>query len=203
MKKKRKKTFKSSFIEWSLSLGLAIVIALFIRGNVFAVSQVKEHSMENTFFEGQRVIELKINPFRLNPKRGDVIILHKKKEKDDIFTNTIIEAEEIINNFFLKKIEKNHLIKRVIGVPGDVIDIKNGYLYLNGVKKKEMYIKGKTYENDSFIDFPVKVPKNSYFVMGDNREVSLDSRQLGFILNKQIEGKVIYRIWPINKLKPF
>lgn len=107
---------------------------------------------------------------------------------------------------------KNTLfIKRIIGVPGDTIKFKNDVLYLNGKKHKEPYLnKGKKlyanhtlYTNNfslSSLQMGKKVPKDCYFVMGDHRNISNDSRYIGYIKKSRIVGVVKLRYWPLNSI---
>lgn len=193
---KKRKTFKREVVEWTVSLGVAIIIALIIKSNVFSFTKIFEISMQNTFFEGDRVFQNKLNYSFKEPKREDIIILNKYEMNEGIIKNTITNTKETINAI-RGKIEKKHLIKRVIGIPGDEINIVDGYVYLNGKKLEEYYAKGKTYDEKS--KYPIVVPENKVFVLGDNRENSIDSRALGLIDYKQIEGKVLFRIWPLDK----
>jgi signal peptidase I len=88
-------------------------------------------------------------------------------------------------------------IKRVIGLPGDEIDIINGSLYVNGIEQKETYVKGSTTKQN--FDLPSNVPENKVFVMGDNRENSKDSREFGFVDVDKIKGKAVFRIRPLKE----
>ena len=111
------------------------------------------------------------------------------------------EGKDILDSLeyrFTGKIEKNNLIKRVIGVYGDIIDIKDGQVYVNGKPQKEEYTKGST-TTGSMLRFPVEVPEGKVFVLGDNRENSLDSRDLGFVDIAQIKGKAFFRVMPFNR----
>lgn len=101
---------------------------------------------------------------------------------------------------------EEELIKRVIGVPGDVIQIdkKNHQVLVNGVMIEESYISEETIERGD-IHYPARVPPGQYFVMGDNRNKSLDSRfsEVGTLPAENIQGKVHIRIFPLNKIKWF
>ncbi|SNX53660.1 signal peptidase I [Thermoanaerobacterium sp. RBIITD] len=196
-KSEEKKSFKRETFEWILTLFIALAVSILLKSTAFAMVQVKGSSMENTLLNGQKLFEIRLIYNFTEPKRGDIIIFNKKEKSNGIVSNIILELKETYNNIIGFQ-DDNILIKRVIGVQGDKIDIKDGYVYVNGVKQNEHYVKGRTYPND--LTFPLVVPKGKVFVMGDNREVSLDSRIIGFIDYKQIEGKVLYRIWPLDKI---
>lgn len=97
------------------------------------------------------------------------------------------------------------LIKRVIGVPGDWIEIDpEGNIYLNGEKQEEPYVQKKAF-GECDLEFPYQVPQEQYFVVGDMRESSIDSRNtlIGCIQKDQIVGKVFFRIWPFKSIQFF
>ena len=119
-------------------------------------------------------------------KNGDILVLNKYiYNKDDIKRFDIVVVKE--------KDEK--LIKRVIGLPSETLEYKDNTLYINGKVVKEDYLKEET---DDY-KYEGKIPENCYFVMGDNRDVSLDSRYFGCFDKKQIKGKVIYQLLPLKK----
>ncbi|CAM3495504.1 signal peptidase I [Marinicrinis lubricantis] len=158
--------------EWVISIAAAFIIAILIQNYAVAQTQVEQDSMQNTLFEGQRLIEDKITYYFQNPKQGDVVIISGSEYE-------------------------HRLVKRVIGLPGDVIDMKDGNVYVNDEQLEEPYAKGVTYPNGMTV--PYTVPKDHYFVLGDNRQISLDSRALGPIHEDDIEGRVIFRIWPLSE----
>lgn len=118
---------------------------------------------------------------------GDVILLLKVGH---------FETGELVGLHYEGKV----LLKRIIGKPGDFIDIDNdGNVYVNEELLDEPYLTEKSL-GDCDLTFPYQVPENSYFVLGDNRSVSIDSRSsvVGCIRYEQIIGKVIFRIWPLS-----
>jgi signal peptidase I len=160
-----------------------IVFAVFLVIYIFLFRpfQVSGNSMYPTFYDRQyiltNIITLKFN----KPKIGDVIVFRAPNDP-----------------------EKDY-IKRVIGTPGDAIMIKNGDVYLNDtLLDQSAYLKPtvKTY-GGSFLreNMPITVPADSYFVMGDNRSGSSDSREWGFVSFQSIVGESMLVYWPLNKME--
>lgn len=133
----------------------------------------------------------------MNPtlKEGDVIVVNKLLYRfKDIKRNDIVVLSQ----------DEKHMIKRVVGLPGDNIEYIDNYLYVNGKKYKEPFIKDVITEDFSLKDLGYdKIPKDMYLVLGDNRENSRDSRSYGLISKKQIIGKTFIRIWPFKKIRLF
>jgi len=194
----REKKFMRESFEWAITILVALFIALSIRSYAFAQTEVRQTSMQNTLFEGQRLIEFKMEYLFSAPKRGDIVIINRQAEKGIIKTFEL-NTKEFFESFYNKaEIDKKRLIKRVIGIPGDTVDIRNGEVYINGEKYNEAYVKGATFPNG--MKFPLVVQKKEYFVMGDNRENSMDSREIGLISVEKIEGKALFRVWPLDKI---
>ena len=123
-----------------------------------------------------------------NLNDGDIVLLVK--------TNNL-ETGDLCAFYFSNKI----LIKRIIGVPGDYIWIEeDGTVFLNGSQMDEPYLSGKAL-GECDVEFPYQVPENSYFMMGDHRETSIDSRSsvIGCIAQDQIIGKIFCRLWPLSE----
>ena len=198
---KPKKSLIKVLVEWSITIIVSVVISLFIISNIVSLTLIKEQSMEPTFKENDRIIIYKLGYLIEEPERGDIVILNKVNNEKGLIINIINEAKDIIDNVkyrFTGVIEKNNLVKRVIGVRGDTINIQNGYIYINGQLQEEQYTNGSTFSRSS-LSYPVEVPEGKVFVLGDNRENSLDSRDLGFIDVLQIKGKAIFRILPTSR----
>lgn len=132
-------------------------------------------------------------------KDGEALLLSKISYK--------LEAIKRFDIVVIKDIDNDLIIKRVIGLPGDTVKYEEDTLYINDKPIKEDYT---NYIMDDFdVDDICKInglkcnnviPKDMYLVLGDNREVSADSRVKGLIKNKQILGKAVFRIWPLNKI---
>lgn len=181
-RKERKASRRSELKEWIKSIIIAGFIAVVLM-QFIVPTVVREHSMEPSFYGGDYLIVSKISYKIGTPKRGDVIIF----------------KSEIPLNQDAPEGKKKLLIKRVVGVPGDVVDIANDTVSINGKVIDEPYInKGGTPGDVK----GYKVPEGNYFVMGDNRTVSIDSRrhEVGAVKESKIVGKAIFRVYPFNKI---
>ena len=163
---------------WSFIVAFIIVGAVYIfLGRPFTVSGA---SMYPTLHNGDRMILSKIGDIN----RFDVVVLKAPDENVEY-------------------------IKRVIGMPGDTVEMKSGVLYINGKKVDQPFINTEALAKQTvFIDDftlesltgEAKVPEGKYFVLGDNRGVSKDSRMIGFIDRSAIEGKAVFTIWPFGRI---
>ena len=163
-----KKDNELSVLLEYLKVIVLTVIVTFVLLQFVQVSRVNGSSMENTYFQNNIVLIDKVFYKRQQPKRNDIIIV----DYDDGLEDTLI-------------------IKRVIAVGGDHLDIINNEVYINGKKIKENYIKEKMNTEDLSVD----IPKGKVFVMGDNRNHSLDSRKLGYFdFKDDVIGKVFFKI---------
>lgn len=168
---------KKEIFEWIKVFALAIVFA-FIITQFIKPTLVRGDSMYSTLEEGDYLIINRMSYKFKEPERGDIIVFKSDLQQDDG--------------------SKKDLVKRVIGVSGDTVKIEDYKVYVNGEELVEPYINNEVTEGN--ID--TVVPENSVFVLGDNREVSLDSRydSVGFINNSDILGKVFFRLYPFNKI---
>lgn len=165
---------KSVLIDVFIAILAAGAILFFVRPTI-----VKQTSMQDT----------------LNP--NDYVIMYRRAysgDKEPERGDIIIFESEMTDESGKDKL----LIKRVIGLPGDTVTIENGMVYLNGEEYPESYLKDG-YTSGDIQD--VVVPENSYFVMGDNRAVSIDSRysEVGFVEKEDIKGKAILRLYPFTE----
>jgi len=168
------------FLLDSIKFIIAIIIILIIIIYVFSVTQVVGNSMYDTL------------------ENGDVLILNKF-----VYRFGDIKRGDIVS---LSYADTKYLIKRIVGMPGERISIKNNQLYINDKLYKEDYLNPDL----NYDDFDMKtatgyevIPDNMYLVLGDNREDSLDSREIGLINRSEINGKISMRFWPLNKIKFF
>ena len=145
--------------------------------------------MDTTLANGQNLFTFKAGYLFHPPKKGDIIVII---HQEGVFKG-------FIRNFVPVPIPGEiDYIKRVIGLPGDLVDIKGGSVFVNGVKLVEPYAKGIT-DTGSKFKYPITVEKNTVFVLGDNREHSSDGREFGFVDFNKIKGKAVLRVYPFNE----
>jgi len=177
---------KSSIMKDLKNLFIWILIALIIRWQVIEPRWIPSGSMLPTLQIQDKILVEKITP-KITSKSN----LSKLKNKIIVFN----VPEQLIEAGYESNIA---LIKRVIGVPGDKVEVKEGNLYLNDIVQKN-YISDK---NINYSTGPYIVPENSLWVMGDNRNNSMDSHIWGFLPFDKVIGKAIFRYWPLNNIGP-
>lgn len=163
--------------QWVAAIVAAVLIALAIDNFVIVNAQIPSGSMENTIMTGDRVIGNRFAYSFSDPQRFDIIIFRYPDDESQLF------------------------IKRIIGLPGETVEIRDGKIYLNGSDEPLEDVQTKETMVGSF--GPYTVPESSYFVMGDNRNDSKDSRYWTntFVTKDEILGKAIFRYWPISEFK--
>ncbi len=164
--------------DWIITAAVVFAIMSVLNIFVFNISTVKGQSMQPTLWEGEKLFINKITLSFANPRREEVIVLHDP--------STGVGRKEF-------------LVKRVIGIPGDTIEVRDHKLYVNGQLKVESYIDTEIEDSDFA---PLIVENGSYFVMGDNRHAgeSKDSRYFGSVAQELIVGKAVYIWWPFSKM---
>ncbi|MDD4844187.1 MAG: signal peptidase I [Anaerotignum sp.] len=164
-------TVKKEVISWIKTIFLALILAGFVNKFLIVNAQVPTGSMESTIMPGDRIMALRTSYWFEEPERGDVVIFRYPDDPE----------------------RKTLFVKRIIGVGGDEVTIGNGIVYVNGEALEEPYIKEITQG-----DFgPYEVPEGSYFMMGDNRNKSLDARfwENQYVESDEILGKVKFRFF--------
>ena len=211
MKEQTKAKLKDIF-EWVYCIIIAVVLALLIRYYVGTPTIVKQTSMYPTFKSNERLILNRIyRTTHTVPKRGEVITFESPSlsyvdpENADLNDPTAKyenEPDGWFDKFVYNVLEINKVsyIKRVIALPGEHLEIKDGKVFINGEELQEDYLDENvitTSTDGAFYD--IIVPEGTVFVMGDNRENSSDSRRFGCIPYEKIESKVWLRFWPLNE----
>lgn len=178
---------------WSWISSFAVALALAIVVSVFVVQpyKVEGHSMDPTLADQERIIVSKLpHTFSREPDYGDIVIIDSRVDRERTFKDDFLENPLLQ---FLAADEEGHAlyVKRVIGKPGDELEIKQNKLYRNGKELDESYIKEAMYVgvNEKWV-----VPEGCVFVMGDNRNNSRDSRQIGYVPLDHVLGKKVLEI---------
>ena len=204
------KTKIKDIIEWIVCIIIALVIAMAFRFYIGTPTIVQQPSMRPTLEPNQRLWLNRWNrTIKKMPERGDIITFEAPSKTvlavTEIEENQKARYEEEPNSlwgkflYYVLEVEKISYIKRVIGLPGDHVQIKDGKVYLNDQVYEEKYLPtGLVTDNGHGNCVDITVPENSVFVMGDNRSQSTDSRCFGCVPLERIESKVWIRIWPLN-----
>lgn len=195
-----KKSIGREILEWILLILAAFLIVSFIQSEFIALTEVNMTSMMDTLEQGDKLIMSKLAYVNGEPQRGDIIIFLREEPVGGFLGRLriyITDMELKLKGDF----RRNRLIKRVIGVPGDKIEIRDNVLYLNDEPVTEDYARidpdaGIVLNGDME---PVVVQEGQLFVMGDNRGQSMDSRSFGVIDTGWVEGKAVFRILPLYK----
>jgi signal peptidase I len=172
---------------------VAVLVAVLLRAFVVQTFFIPSGSMEPTLQIGDRILVNKLSYHLHSVQRGDIVVFSRPPTEN-------CGGPEV-----------NDLVKRVIGLPGNVISLSGGYVYIDGKRLDESWLpaseQGVTVAgpagNRSNLARPYRVPASDYFVMGDNRTDSCDSRYWGPINRSLIVGKVELRVWPLSSLHLF
>ncbi|MGB3692235.1 MAG: signal peptidase I [Spirulinaceae cyanobacterium] len=176
-KPKPERSPENPWIEGLKTIALSAVLAVGIRSFVAEARYIPSGSMLPTLEINDRLLIEKVSYNFRKPERGDIVVFNP--------TDTLKEQ-----NFH------DAFIKRVIGLPGETIQVKNGRVVVNGKAIEEKYI-----EQEPAYDYgPVKVPENQYLVLGDNRNNSYDSHAWGFVPRENIIGRAAVRFWPVGRV---
>ncbi|XHU95704.1 MAG: signal peptidase I [cyanobacterium endosymbiont of Rhopalodia inflata] len=168
---------ENPWIEGIKTIATAAILAFGIRAFVAEARYIPSSSMEPTLQVNDRLIIEKVSYHFQEPKRGDVVVFNPTKALQE-------------------KDFRDAFIKRVIGLPGETIEVKTGKVYVDGQAIKEKYIS----EDPNYDYGPVTVPERQYLVLGDNRNNSYDSHYWGHVPKEKIIGKAFVRFWPFNRL---
>lgn len=174
--------------DWVVVLGIALGAALLVRVWVLQQYYISGPSMEPSLFQNNRVLVNKMS-YRLgDPDRGDIIVFDRQRKSET--------GDEVLHD---------DLIKRVMGLPGETIEIKNCELLVDGRVIEEPYLVADSTLEDaacSGSDYPpTTIPADHYFVLGDNRPQSSDSRAFGPVDRDDIVGRAFVIVWPLGSAR--
>jgi signal peptidase I len=175
-RRRKRRSGTKQAIEWVLLIGTALAIALIIKTFLFQAFYIPSESMVPTLRKNDRVLVNKLSYKLHDIHRGDIVVFEKPKSE----TSNIKD-----------------LVKRVIGLPGETVEGRDGHIYINDRKLDEPYLPDGTVTGTFAA---VTIPSNSIWVMGDNRSASRDSRFFGPIPESSVVGRVFIRIWPLKRV---
>lgn len=176
--KVNKKNALKEFLRFVFALTFVVVFTFLVVTFVGQRTRVNGSSMETTLSDHDNLIVDKLSYRFSDPKRYDIVVFPH-------FRTT--ESKEI------------YYIKRIIGLPGETVQILNGDIYINGAKIEEHY-GSEVIEDPKMAATPIKLADDEYFVLGDNRNHSSDSREIGAVKRKDIIGRAVFRIWPLEQI---
>jgi signal peptidase I len=175
----RSPRWRRILVEWVLVLLTAALVALVLRTFVVQTFYIPSGSMEPTLQVGDRILVDKLSYHLHAPHRGDIVVFARPPAEDCPGPSV------------------SDLVKRVIGLPGETISAQGGAVYIDGQRLAEPWLPAR----DITAPFPpLRIPAGQYFVMGDNRGDSCDSRIWGVVPRSYIVGHVVARIWPLSRV---
>lgn len=167
---------ENPWVEGIKTVGLSIILALGIRTFVAEARYIPSGSMLPTLEINDRLIIDKLGYRFTEPERGDVVVFNPTEE--------------------LSQQYKDAFIKRIIGLPGETLEVRDGQVFVNGEPIEENYIA----EEPQYNWGPETIPEDNYLVLGDNRNNSYDSHYWGFVPREKIIGRAIVRFWPLGRM---
>lgn len=174
--KNEKASNVKEILSWIIPFVAALLIAVFLKNYIIINANVPSGSMENTIMTGDRLIGNRLAYIRSNPKRGDIIIFHYPDNEQEIY------------------------VKRVIALPGEKVEVRDGRIYIDGSETPldEPYLKEEWTVATGPYEF--EVPEDSYLVLGDNRNDSWDARYWAnkYVAEDKILGKAVFAYWPFS-----
>lgn len=165
-------------LSWVIPFASALVVALLLKNYVIINADIPTGSMENTIMPGNRLIGSRLSYLKDGPERGDIVIFRYPDNEEELY------------------------VKRVIGLPGETVDIRDGHIYIGGseVPITEDYLKEEWTVATG--DYHFQVPEDSYLMLGDNRNDSWDARYWNntYVQREKILGKAVVIYWPLQNV---
>jgi len=179
-------------LSWVMWIGGAVLLALLINNSIIVNAQVISGSMEQTIMTGDRVFGMRTSYWFGSPSRFDVIVFNNPTVGPEYHPGAIRRMTVFVTNIFRRQanmvVYPDPYVKRIIGMPGERLEIRNGRIYIDGY-----FLEGDVFARGvpAYINFnEVEIPEGHFFVLGDNRGQSSDSRHWGFLAEEEIIGRI-------------
>ena len=196
-RRRRRKSSHRNTIEWIVVVGGALLVAILIKTFLFQAFYIPSVSMSPTQMVGDRVLVNKLS-YRLHDvHRGDIVVFQRPPDSQPTITVKACDGSDVTINHGSLSGEIDDLIKRVIALPGETVEERDGHIFVNGSQLNEPYLPaGVTTPQFQFRTQCIRVPDHSVFVLGDNRNNSSASNAFGPIDEDLIVGRAFVRVWP-------
>ncbi len=186
-------------LSWSATFLVPLALVLTLTSTVFCISTVNQRSMLPTLVEGE-LVYCSRDPFAsAPPARGDIVLFYAdNRSRGTLLWEFGMRLTDMADNLRGKDFKRNlRYVKRVVGLPGETVDLRDGLVYIDGEMLAEPYAGQPTEARG--MSLPLTVPDGQYFLMGDNRSESKDSRDFGCIGMEALEGRVRFRLLPLSR----
>ncbi len=183
-------------MELPALLLIALTVAVLIKSFLVQPFYIPTESMVPTIEVNDRVMVSKLSYRFGEPQRGDIAVFYSPLNGEDESSLPQQIVRHVLEAVGIRTASADDLIKRIVAIGGDTIEIKDSVLFINGTEVEEPYL----LEQGVMPDFgPEVVPEGTVFMMGDNRRISYDSRRFGPIDQEDLIGEAVVRIWPIGR----
>jgi signal peptidase I len=201
---KRPKSTRGSLLEFAVIIGIAVLLALGIQAFIVKPYKIPSGSMEPTLTVGQRVLVNRIGMSFSGPHVGEIVVFHPpegaENEQCGPLPRTTVDYGGAACDQTNPDEASVNFIKRIVGGPGDLISIREGHVYRNGKREADSYIRACGGVQECNFPTPIRIPPGHWFMMGDNRGESDDSRFWGPVPTGWIIGGAFFTYWPPDRI---
>jgi signal peptidase I len=190
-----------SLLELVLIVAAALAFALVIQAVLVKPYRIPSESMEPTLDVGERVLVSRVNYHVSDPDRGDIVVFHPPSGAEGNRCGAVHPPDQACPRPTPDESEVN-FIKRIVAVPGDTLSIRDGHAIVNGKQQDDSFTKPCAGVGQCDYPRPIKIPPGHFFMMGDNRGESDDSRFWGPVPEDSIIGQAFFTYWPIKRIGP-
>ncbi len=195
----KEKSARNSLVELVMIVAVALGLALGIQAFLVKPFRIPSESMVPTLEVGQRVLVDRVSYRFSDPDRGDIVVFKPPAGADNNSCGRQHSPESACSVPTARRSDTN-FIKRVVAVPGDELSVIDGAVYINGKRQRESYARLDPTCEICNLPEPIRIPRNHYFMMGDNRGASADSREWGPVPKDWLIGQAFMTYWPPGRI---